>query len=504
MTFLLVTGRNAAEAVIRTAKSLSPPARVLVSPVDVASFLTPEIILASLKDTDKKGISHIIVPGTVKGDLSIVSEKTGILCYKGPRSVYDLPAVLEKYLAGSIKLSPVEPADDVLGKKSSSDVRRELKKAYGRSVKYTHKIGKKKPVYLPAGIGRIVAEINDAPLLSTEELEKRASYLYASGASIIDLGMILGIDNSKRLSGIIDIVRSVVDVPLSVDSLNSKEILAAADAGIDLVLSIDMRNYELLSSLEIPAVVIPRDIKGTVPVRAKERVLLVEKIIEKSGGGKKLIADMILNPLNSGYSESLKAYMLFRERNPETPMMLGAGNVTELLDADSGGVNALLAGFASEQGIDLLFSVEASPKTRGSVRELSTAAEMMYLAKKRAIAPKDLGIDLLVLKDKKKRSEDDMGAIGVHEACARKTIGSALEDSSFRIYANECINAVYYKGDKPLLRITGGSAEGIYSEILSRGLTKDPSHAAYLGKELSKAVIALLLGKEYVQDRDLF
>jgi hypothetical protein len=72
MTILLVTGRNAAGAVIRTAKSLSTPARVIVSPVDVASFLTPEAILSSMKGIDKKTCSLIIVPGTVKGDVSIV------------------------------------------------------------------------------------------------------------------------------------------------------------------------------------------------------------------------------------------------------------------------------------------------------------------------------------------------------------------------------------------------------------------------------------------------
>jgi dihydropteroate synthase-like protein len=504
MTILLVTGRNAAGAVIRTAKSLSTPARVIVSPVDVASFLTPEAILSSMKGIDKKTCSLIIVPGTVRGDVSIVSEKTGILCFKGPRSVYDLPAVLEKYLAGMIELSPIEPADEILLKNSSSMIRRELKKAYGRPDGYTYKIGKKKPVYLPAGLGRIVAEINDAPLLSCDEVAKRAAYFCATGASIIDLGMISSKDSSKKIAGIAEAARSAANVPISIDSLNPKEILAAADAGIDLVLSIDSGNCHVLDSINVPAVVIPRDGKGKVPGKAEERVLLVEAIIGKAGGGKKLIADMILNPLNSGYSESLKAYALFRERNPETPMMLGAGNVTELLDADSAGVNALLAGFASEQNIDLLFTVEASPKTRGSVRELASAAEMLYLAKKRRIAPKDLGIDLLVLKDKKKRSEDGMCPIGTPVACARKTKGSALEDSSFRIYVNECLNAVYYKGDKPLLRITGGSAEQVYNEILARGLTKNPSHTAYLGKELSKAVIALRLGKDYVQDRDLF
>ena len=502
MYILLVTGRNAADAVKGIAKTLTPPARVLVASVDVASFLTPGLILSSLNGAEKC-VSLIIVPGTVAGDVSLISEKTGVLCVKGPRSVYDLPIVLEKYLAGKIELSSVEPADAILGKRSMSEAGRELKKAYGRPAEYAQKIGKKKPVYLPAGMGRVVAEINDAPLLSNEELAKKAAYFCACGASIIDIGMLPSGGNAKRIAGIVDTVRSVVDVPLSIDSLDTREILAAADAGIDLILSVDSCNRHVLDSIDVPAVVIPRDVRGKVPTKAEERVFLIERIISEAGS-KKLIADLILNPVSSGYSESLKAYMLFRERNPKTPMMLGAGNVTELLDADSIGANALLAGFASEQGIDLLFSAEASPKTRGCVRELSTAAEMMYLAKKRMVAPKDLGIDLLVLKDKKKRSERDICSVGVPVVRARKTKEGALEDSFFKIYVDECLNAVYYKGDKPLLRITGRSAAEVYNEILARGLTKDPSHAAYLGRELSKAENALRLAKEYVQDQDLF
>ena len=502
MAIMLVTGRNAAKAVKEEAERLAERSVVCICRADVAAFISEEEALAAVKGANLAGISGIIFPGSVSWDVSSVAEETGVPCYKGPRNITDLPVVIEKFLSGEIKLSTTLPADVILKKRSGSEVRRELKKAYKRPEKYLFQIGRKNPVYIGAGISWVVAEINDAPLLSCDELEKRAAYLYASGASIIDLGMISGKDNSKKIAGIIDNVRSVADAPLSIDSLNSKEILAAADAGIDLVLSIDSGNCHILDSISVPAVVIPRDAKGKVPAKAEERVSLVEGIIE-STGSKKLIADMVLNPVNSGYSESLKAYMLFRERNRETPMMLGAGNVTELLDADSVGVNALLAGFASEQAIDLLFSVEASPKTRGSVRELSTAAEMMYLAKKRGIAPKDLGLDLLILKDKKK-SLVDIDPSGIHVAIARKIKAGALEDSSFRIYVDECVNAVYYKRGKPLLRITGGSAEEIYNEILIRGLTKDVFHAAYLGRELSKAENALRLGKEYVQDMDLF
>ena len=73
--------------------------------------------------------------------------------------------------------------------------------------------------------------------------------------------------------------------------------------------------------------------------------------------------------------------------------------MTELLDADSIGMNALLAGMAQEADASIIFTSEHSDKTRGSIREMHRATEMMVLARDRPYA-KDLGIDLLVLKEK--------------------------------------------------------------------------------------------------------
>ena len=78
--------------------------------------------------------------------------------------------------------------------------------------------------------------------------------------------------------------------------------------------------------------------------------------------------------------------------------------MTELFDADSIGMNALLAGMAMEIGAAIIFTSEHSDKTSGSVREMRRATEMMVLAKDRPY-PKDLGIDLLVLKEKRRRRE---------------------------------------------------------------------------------------------------
>ena len=127
----------------------------------------------------------------------------------------------------------------------------------------------------------------------------------------------------------------------------------------------------------------------------------------------------------------------------------------------------------------------------------------MYLSKVRKQPPKDLGFDLLVLKDKRKTIHP--AAIrGIKLVKAGGKHKTVLEDCDFEIYVDDKINVIYYLKRKPMLRLSGKSAEDLYNEILKRKLLFRLDHAAYLGKELAKAEIALALGKNYVQDEELF
>ncbi len=56
-------------------------------------------------------------------------------------------------------------------------------------------------------------------------------------------------------------------------------------------------------------------------------------------------------------------------------------------------------------------------------------------------------------------------------------------------------------GRKSSFEFRGKSAEELYRRILNENLVSRPDHAAYLGKELTRAEIALKEGKEYVQDK---
>lgn len=503
---LLLTGRDALSAVERVADSAPIPVRIHVCDIDVASFLSVDTILDELSGSDLRDVSMILVPGSVKGDLSLVEEGLSVPCFKGPKNVSDLSFVLDLLSRSDLRLSMETPADEFLEEKIRDDVELELSKAYSSAEGSVLKIGGKNPVFIGTGVMHVLAEIPDAPSLSDSEVKRIAAYYVDSGASIVDLGMVYGVDHCEEIPRLVDAVRSAVDVPVSVDSVDQKEILAAVDSGVDLVLSIDSVNRGIVDSIDVPVVIIPRN-EGGVPKDLGERIALVGELMQElqGVGFDKYIVDLVLDPPGLGLMNSLQAFYGFRKEHPRTPMLLGCGNVTELLDADSIGVNALLASIASELGIGLLFTTEASNKTKGCVRELSMAAKMMYLAKKKRQAPKDLGLDLLSLKDK--RGVEVL--LNPREAALRgiesKGTGEyGMEDSSFSVRVLDGIEVVYYRDDEPRLKFTGSRADSIYKEIIFRGLVKSLYHAAYLGRELGKAEIALRTGKNYVQDEDLF
>ncbi len=496
---LLVTGKKAASTLEEYVKDLGIPVEIHVCNIDVASLLTPEKIMKELEEKNLEDIKTIMLPGLLSGNVKKIQKELGIQCIRGPGNISQLPYILEKVNAGE-KLSTDVPADEVLKKEIEKQALEEISKARKETGGYKLKIGNKKTVYLGTGPMKIIAEIPDAPHHTKEQLKEACKYYEKSGADIIDLGLIAGEDNTQKIKEMLEVLRTITERPISIDTLDEKEISAGIKAGADLILSIDETNYRVVEGVDIPVVVIPRNREG-IPEKAEERIKLMDKLMDKLGG-KKIIADLILNPPNQGMVESITAYKKYREKHPKTPIMLGAGNVTEMMDADSPGINALLAAVASELDVDVVFTTEVSPKNVGTIKELSKAAEMMYLAKKRKQPPKDLGIDLLKLKEKRWR-EPVREAVDVETIEAGEHSHGDLEDSEFRIHVSDKIEVIYYKKGKPELQIRGDKAEDIISEILSRKLIKDIWHAAYLGRELDKAETALKLGRSYIQDEDL-
>lgn len=65
----------------------------------------------------------------------------------------------------------------------------------------------------------------------------------------------------------------------------------------------------------------------------------------------------------------------------------------------------------------------------------------------------------------------------------------------------ELINVEHYAYDNTLLRVMeGNTAQALYKTIIANGWVTELSHAAYLGKELTKAELSIQFGFKYVQD----
>ena len=76
---------------------------------------------------------------------------------------------------------------------------------------------------------------------------------------------------------------------------------------------------------------------------------------------------------------------------------MGTGNLTELTDADTIGVTAVLLGIASELHIRHVLVVQVSPHTRRTVEEHDLARRIMYASRADHDLPKDYASGLLAL-----------------------------------------------------------------------------------------------------------
>ena len=525
MKVLIITG-DLAYPLIKDVVSTSKEDIIIhVADTQVAAFLTPNQIIKEVKthfSNQLEDIDMILVPGLIKKGTKEITKELGIPTFKGSTDGADLAMVLN--LVGSIDLSEDKPADKLI----EEEKRREAFKFIDEFEKDTETIEKllKKPNNilirnLPVGEDfpmRVLSEIANAPFLSKEELINKCQYFVDSGSDMIDIGMAAGEDFSDMIPDLINTLRPIVgDRPLSIDTLNPKEIKVAAENGIDFVLSLDLGNnsevQEILKEKNIPAVLLPTNFsQGKSPKSPKERVEAMHQLI-KDTEGLNYVADLILDPVNSSsIVESIIACHEFHKTN-KAPMFFGVGNVTELMDADSGGVNVLLAGIGMELGVSILFTPEESGKTRGSVYELATASKMMFLAKNRQSIPKDLGINMVAFKDKHKRNDIiDNDVSHIPQTTLEIPLKFVRDNSvSFRINVdygttveNSQIVATHFKKNKPDLVIVGKSAKEIYEEIITKKLVSRMEHAAYLGSELQKAEIAMITGKDYVQDFELF
>ena len=186
------------------------------------------------------------------------------------------------------------------------------------------------------------------------------------GATLIDVGC----EPNSCWDGVGDCVKALKELGLrvSVDSLNPKEIAPAVAAGAELVLSVNASNREAAIDWGCEVVVIPDDIRDIDSMHDTIEFL--------AGQNVPLRLDPILEPIGMGFAQSLQRYMDTRRRWPEAEMMMGIGNLTELTDVDSAGVNFLLLAICQELGIRSVLTTQVinwacllytspSPRDRG-------------------------------------------------------------------------------------------------------------------------------------------
>lgn len=439
---LFVTGKLAEPSLRRVLAELASTvgfeADVAVLPITVVALATTAWTARHL--TVPAGVERIILPGLCVGDLEPIREKAGCRVERGPKDLRELP--------------------EFFGRKSGPPP------GYGN-----HDI-------------RILAEINHAPRLSVEQLVATALAAAESGADVIDVGC----DPGPAWSGVGDAVKALRDVGLrvSVDSFHPDEIESAVRAGAELVLSVNSTNLDAVHAIHerhgpFEVVAVPDVPVGMVGLDRTIETLTQWQMTFR--------IDPIVEPIGFGFAESLGRYLDARRRWPNVEMMMGVGNLTELTDADSSGVNVILLGFCQELGVRSVLTTEVVNWCRSSVRELALARRLMYHAVHQRVLPKHLEPDLVVLRDPRLRE---------HGPETLAELARTVKDRNFRLFAErgqiQVLNdRMYLEGNDPF----------VLFEEMNRRDKIDASHAFYLGYEMAKAVTALTLGKNYVQDEAL-
>jgi dihydropteroate synthase-like protein len=200
--------------------------------------------------------------------------------------------------------------------------------------------------------------------------------------------------------------------------------------------------------------------------------------------------DPIIEPIGMGFSASLERYMAARRKYPEIPVMMGVGNITELTEVDSAGVNMLLAAICEELGIGSVLTTQVINWCRTAVAEFDVARRLVYYAVANQVIPKHLHSSLAMLRDATLKPQSDQSL---------KALAAAVTDDHFRIFAEESgIHLINRRG-----HWQADGAFPLFEDALSTHPNIDPAHAFYLGYEMARAEISRVLGKQYVQDGPL-
>ncbi|MDB4621732.1 DUF6513 domain-containing protein [Rubripirellula sp.] len=434
-----VTGRLAESALRSILNNLASKHgfahSVDVMPITVAALMTPRWIRRHL---DVPSVAtHLVVPGYCETNIDDLAESIGIPILVGPKDCRALP------------------------------------EWFG---------GKSEPLDLNEHDIQIIAELNHAPRSSVDEIISAAKQLQSDGADVIDFGC----DPSSRCLNITDYITALVDngFTVSVDTFDPWEASRATQHGASLVLSVNSSNREQAIDWGTEVVVIP-DAPGDDPSFHETIDYLSTRDIPHR-------LDPILEPIGTGFISSLVRYSQTRSQYPDHKMLMGIGNLTELTDVDSAGVNMILMAICQELGIKSVLTTQVINWSKSAVKECDIARRLTYHSIKHGIPPKRLSNQLVLLRDAK---------LLPYPREAIEALANTLKDNNYRIFAqNEelhLLSAGVHLHDKDPFQLF----ERLMQQDASSNV--DAGHAFYLGYEMAKANMALQLGKQYEQDQAL-
>jgi dihydropteroate synthase-like protein len=404
--------------------------KVLDIGVKVAALMTEEIIMRRLPNPVEA--DQVMLPGRCRADLERLSSRFGVPFLRGPDELKDIPT----YFGRARKASDMTKYDI-----------------------------------------QIFAEIVDASALSVDSILKRASDYIQKGANVIDLGGLPDTPFPYLEEGIRTLKQQ--GYKTSVDSANPEELLRGGKAGADYLLSLNEDTLHIADEVASIPVLIPKE-HGDMASLYRAMDALDKK-------SRKYLVDPVLDPINFGFMESLERYAQVRRERPDAEMLMGTGNLTELTDADTTGITAVLLGIASELHIRNVLVVQVSPHTRRTVEEHDLARRIMFASRAEHELPKDYADGLLCLHARRPfpQSSDEIAE------SARE-----VRDKNFRIEIAEDGIHIYNRDGHHIAQ----DAFDLYPKL---GVDQDGAHAFYLGAELARAEIAWRLAKRYAQDEPL-
>lgn len=170
---------------------------------------------------------------------------------------------------------------------------------------------------------------------------------------------------------------------------------------------------------------------------------------------------------------------------------MGIGNLTELTDVDSAGVNFLLLGICEELGIRSVLTTQVINWARTTVAECDIARRLVRYANQKGVPPKNLSGDLVSLRDTRLLAYDDQQL---------QELATSIKDNNYRLFRTASELHLLGSGHK----FSDADPFQLFDQLAAmQPKNLDASHAFYLGYELCKAMIAMQLGKNYVQDEAL-